>query len=337
MFRGLRWFVLCLLVVVGGVTVFATGLAGSLVDVFGDVVVPKVEAVAYLQVRRASVASGEMVPGESTDRAYEIYKQTQRQLLRSPFVIAAALRMLGISELPMLADKDKPVEWLINAMQVVASPDSEILAVGLKGRDPTQVKKIVDAVVQAYQEQVVELERQERVQLLNHLQRDYLSKKQEIENREAQLAERTRQLGAIGASSESIQRQLAMRSIESLERSMEGLTVSLLELDGELKVTQQLGPAQGPTSDGQSDRALRELQLRKQVITEALDQTRKDHAQQAAELIQAEQSAAAMVVEQDELRNLKELLEETQARISGIKLELQRPPRVKLLRGAECL
>ena len=67
------------------------------------------EAVAWLRVRDKSG----MLSGGGRDAAeYEAYRKTQVQLIKSPFVLTAALRRPSISDLGMLRDEIDPVSWL---------------------------------------------------------------------------------------------------------------------------------------------------------------------------------------------------------------------------------
>ena len=145
------------------------------------------EAEAYLRVR----PQGDEIIGprgsKPSDKAYEIYKETQKQLIRGPVVLNAALRVPGISQLPMIRDEgDKPVEWLMDELVVITSPETQLIKVALRGPRIEELKKIVNAIVQAYEEQIIQVERQEQLQMKSLLERDLLAKSTEYENKQNQ-------------------------------------------------------------------------------------------------------------------------------------------------------
>lgn len=98
------------------------------------------------------------------DRAdYEVYRKTQAQLIRSPFVFQKALRESGIAELTTLAAEKDPVGWLSQHVQTSAPSDSEIIQVRLRGESSDDVTQILEAITTVYLKEVVQKERRERV------------------------------------------------------------------------------------------------------------------------------------------------------------------------------
>jgi hypothetical protein len=132
-----RIFALSLLMVVILIGTFATGLAGKLANVVADVVSGNATAVAFLQVARVRTPIMDRDTPQESDRAYEIYKETQARLIRSPFVISAALRYPGISQLPIVRSQENPVAWVNGVLSVLCSPQSELIQVQMKGPDAT--------------------------------------------------------------------------------------------------------------------------------------------------------------------------------------------------------
>ena len=154
----------------------ATGwgiLAAAIAGAFLWWLIPEeYEAVAYLQVRQKTDEILGDRGSKPTDKAYEIYKETQKQLIRGPFVLRAALRLPGISQLPMIRNEgDKVVEWLMDELIVVTSPETQIIKVGLKGPNIEEPKKIVNAIVKAYEEQIIYSERRDQLDMQSMLEK----------------------------------------------------------------------------------------------------------------------------------------------------------------------
>jgi len=97
-------------------------------------------------------------------REYEILQKSQVELLKSWFVLNAAVRDPGIATLPILAGQSDPVAWLEEHLKVEFLDGSEILSIRLHGTDSEadDLKRLVDAVARAYEKEVVYNEKQRR-------------------------------------------------------------------------------------------------------------------------------------------------------------------------------
>lgn len=90
---------------------------------------------------------------------YDQYRRTQVALIRSERVLDAALRKEGILDLPVVqAEKGTPKQFLSDEVFVVAPLGSEVVQIKMRGKDPQQLVKIVNAVTDSYMENVVNAE-----------------------------------------------------------------------------------------------------------------------------------------------------------------------------------
>ncbi|RLS76903.1 MAG: hypothetical protein DWI03_07875, partial [Planctomycetota bacterium] len=69
------------------------------------------EAVAWLRVR--DNRQGMVGSTYRDSEEYEAYRKTQVQLIKSPFVLTAALRQPGVSSLAGIAEQQDQVGWLV--------------------------------------------------------------------------------------------------------------------------------------------------------------------------------------------------------------------------------
>jgi uncharacterized protein involved in exopolysaccharide biosynthesis len=136
------------------------------------------EAVAWLRVR----ATTGSLTGQ-VDSSYDQYRKTQLQLIKSPFVLNAALRRPGIAGLPTIAEEKDPVAWLASRIQVGAPAESEVVQIRLRGGNANEVTQIVNAVTQAYLTDVVNKEKTERLARRDMLERKYKENMAEVRNR----------------------------------------------------------------------------------------------------------------------------------------------------------
>jgi capsular exopolysaccharide synthesis family protein len=93
---------------------------------------------------------------QQTPQAFETYKKTQLASLKSYYVLDAAVRKPGIASLSTLAGEE-PIEWLQDNLIVEYPQQGEILSISLSGDDPNEdYLRLVDAVAEAYSEQVID-------------------------------------------------------------------------------------------------------------------------------------------------------------------------------------
>jgi len=133
------------------------------------------EAAAMLRVRR-QVEQILPTPGRGnhvTDLDYQTYKQTQSTLIRSPYVLTAALRKEAVSQLEMIREEPNPVDWLSREISAYYPEKSEILRIGMQGENPEELKTVIDSVHEAFMEEIVFAERRTQLNRLDVLKRTY--------------------------------------------------------------------------------------------------------------------------------------------------------------------
>ncbi|MFM7244925.1 MAG: GumC family protein [Planctomycetaceae bacterium] len=216
----------------------ATALAltlGSLAGLLTWLFLPRnFEAVAWLRVRDKSGMYG---AGAGRDNAeYEAYRKTQVQLIKSPFVLTSALRRPGISSLATLSDEDDPVGWLMRNVQVSAPMESEVVQVRLRGENAKEVTQIVNAVTQAYLNDVVNKEKSERLQRRDTLERKYKENMAEVRANLDTYHNLTRSLGTGDSAEVATQRALLLDHLGTLRAQINQNQRDLTLIDAELAI-----------------------------------------------------------------------------------------------------
>ena len=80
--------------------------------------------------------------------AFDVYKRTQRQWMRSRFVLLRALRdEPALANLPFLQDEADPADWLETNLNVTFPDESEVMHVSLSEKNPAGLDKLVNRVV----------------------------------------------------------------------------------------------------------------------------------------------------------------------------------------------
>lgn len=134
-------------------------------------------------------------------REYEIFQKSQVALLKSWFVLNAALRDPGIATLPILAGKDDPVAWLTDHLEVEFVDGSEVFAIRLRGADSQaeDLKRLVDAVAKAYEKEVVYNDKQRRLVTRDALSKTAAGLREELVKKMADIEQLKKDLGENGA------------------------------------------------------------------------------------------------------------------------------------------
>jgi Mrp family chromosome partitioning ATPase len=147
---------------------FSGALLGAVLAYAAWTLLPsKYESYALLQV--ASTPSA-IAPANDPNRGkteFVTYLKTNAQLIKSEFVLNSALSdaKYRIADLPTLREQKDPIKYLDEKIVVQFSDGSEVIRVSLEGDRPDDVRKIVDAVKDAYYREVVEKEIAQKVWL----------------------------------------------------------------------------------------------------------------------------------------------------------------------------
>ncbi len=179
------------------------------------------EVVAYLRV---GDAPGVMAGAGRNAGEYEGFRKTQTTLLKSETILQEALKQPGIAELPMFAGERDLVRFLRDKLNVTAPLETEMIQVKMSGDDRKQGAKIVNAVVQAYLDNVVnsaQIEKLRRVSLLDRQYKDSMDQmrqKQELQDRIAR--------EVVGAKDPELQKE----SIKNLQKLFSGVRERELDI-----------------------------------------------------------------------------------------------------------
>jgi polysaccharide biosynthesis transport protein len=111
------------------------------------------------------------------------YLNTQAQLLRSHFVLTAAIRDPQVAALPMLRSQPDPVRFLEEELVVEKSDGSELLKPKLSGDDPQAITMIVNAIHRAYFDEVVEKDLTRKKERLKAIDKEISRMQKDLEKK----------------------------------------------------------------------------------------------------------------------------------------------------------
>jgi succinoglycan biosynthesis transport protein ExoP len=174
-------------------------------------------------------------------RDFDILQKTQLALLKSHYVLQAALRGPGISSLGALAGELDPVQWLTDKLNVTFQQNSEILSITLTGdEDPEDLRKLVDAVSQAYQNTVVFDKDQERLVTRDALARSLTKISTEIQSKMEEYLAMAKDLGVSQAFDQrDPESDMLMREVTDAMHAKSDLEARIIQTQTDFAVIQQ--------------------------------------------------------------------------------------------------
>jgi polysaccharide biosynthesis transport protein len=166
---------------------------------------------------------------------YDQYRRTQVALIRSDLVLSAALRKDGILDLGMLqAEKGTPKQFLSDEVFVVAPLGSELVQIKMRGKDPQQLVKVVNAVTDAYMENVVNAEHTDTLNVQQTLETQLKALNKELDQRLREQADAENQGG------KNFDQQYAFLSqkLSALTGQITAKKMSLADLEGRIAIAE---------------------------------------------------------------------------------------------------
>ena len=152
---------------------------------------------------------------------FDIYKSTQAQQIKSRYVLQAALRDREIASLPSVKQHEPDAPgWLAGELNVSFPEKGELMQVGLVGSDPDEITKLVNAVVDAYMREVVDVERNQRVLHRNELDKLCADKETEVRNKRNDMKQLADQLGTQDSETLSLKQQVAVQQYAEYQRQL---------------------------------------------------------------------------------------------------------------------
>ena len=150
---------------------------------------------------------------------FEIYKNTQQQMVMSRFVLMAALRKPEVARLSSVQQAQKEtdvVHWLEKYTSVNFPGKAEIMEVSVTRYDPSEAATLVRAVVDAYMKDVVENERDQKRSRLNELDRAFVEKETEIRGKREDLKKLAETLGTSDTETLNMKQKLDLEVLSLL-------------------------------------------------------------------------------------------------------------------------
>jgi hypothetical protein len=184
------------------------------------------------------------------------YCRTQAAMVKSRLVFTAALRDPKVANLDILAEQADPLAWLEKNIKVDFNLSPEIMRISLEGHQPEEQQVLVDAIVKAYLEEVLNRERnqaQNRVDQLMGFAKKYEDR---VKSNRRTMRSLQGQVEAADNEELALRRQLARKELDALHGERLQAEAELRKLRLERAALRDR--AEAPVPEGEVEKVLRE-------------------------------------------------------------------------------
>jgi polysaccharide biosynthesis transport protein len=175
----------------------------------------------------------------TTPNSFDVFKRTQRQLLRSRFVMLRALRDEKISRIPVIKNQPDPIAWLEANLLVTFPDESEIMHVALATDEPGGLHEIVNSLVEAYFAEVVFSERDRKLGRLSSLEVAYKNAETELRKKRTELRQLVERIGVADTSSMTLVQQNTLQQFAAFQQRLAQVHFDLMQIQGELDLREE--------------------------------------------------------------------------------------------------
>jgi hypothetical protein len=263
-------------------------------------------------------------------RAFQLNLKAQEALIRSQPVLSAALRDPGVAQLSAIQDRTDPITWLEQNLEVTNVGGSEILQISMapgSGASAADQASIINAVVHAYIDKVVNVDARRRQQQLKELKESY---QRLLEQRQETMRELSEAVGSDERPSD-MEKQALPRLYCDLRSQRVKLRMERTELEALLDREKPLLEQRKKAGDMGIGAVMARLEERLGVVTareKALDEELERLVREMNGRASTRRDLNAM---KDEIAQLEETARKIGAEIEALNVENMAPPRIRVI------
>jgi capsular polysaccharide biosynthesis protein len=271
---------------------------------------------------------------------FDIYKNTQQQLLVSRFVLLAALRKPEAAKLLSVQSKQQtgdPVKWLAGRLRVSFPSKAEIMEVSLSSDDPKEAANLVNAVVNAYLQEVVNAERDMKRLRLNELDRAFHDRENTIRAKREDLMKLADQTGTSDTATLTLKQKLALEELAIYGQELAKTRFKLQRSRKTLAVLKASLQDAKEGERGELQREIKRLEISVSVLSEQQKELENalEHKRKEAERFGRSSVAVDIEMMRADIKNLEAVLTLIATEREKLTIESRAAPRVTLLQRAE--
>jgi capsular exopolysaccharide synthesis family protein len=123
------------------------------------------------------------------------WRETQLQLIRSPFMLQAAIRDPKVANLSLIKNEKEPIYFLQRSLEVATPKDSDLIIIRMEGEEPRDMVEIVKALTAKYIDHAKQEARTKYAEGISILEKQESRTKTELDGKLKAYTELGRKLG----------------------------------------------------------------------------------------------------------------------------------------------
>jgi polysaccharide biosynthesis transport protein len=275
---------------------------------------------------------------QDSEQEFSTYKRTQAQLVKSRFVMLAALRKPEVAKLPAVQAEQQigdVARWLESLVKVEFPGHAELMSISVATGDPQESATLARAVVDAYLAEVVNAEEDQKRRRLSEMDRAYVENEMDIRRKLEDLKRLADTLGVSAGETSTVKQQLALEDL--VERRKE-----LRQLQADLRGYVREMVAQKALLDGANEADVAKLRKEVKHLDALISATANQESEMKKTTEQLQKEAERFetpVVDIEmmraDLKNARAILAEIDRERNHLKIEVRATPRVTLVARPE--
>jgi capsular exopolysaccharide synthesis family protein len=223
----------------------ALGMGVALAVLIGSIVwlvVPKAKYTANSTLQVATNPQRIVFDPRNNSADAKTYQKTQLALLTNRYVLGHALIDPSIAGLPTIREQVDAEDWLESHLKATFPGGSEVLDVSLSGDRPTDLAKIVNAVVESYMLLIVQAEHKDQLDRLEMLKKLWDKYEQELKLKRKSLKELAASVGSDNPQTLALSQQFKSGELNLAQGELMRAQADLMRAKAEL-ATMEAAPA----------------------------------------------------------------------------------------------
>jgi capsular exopolysaccharide synthesis family protein len=266
-----------------------------------------------------------------SNNAFEVYKRTQRQWMRSRFVLLSALRgenddgtRNDLAKLPVFRDEPDPIDWLEENLNVSFPDESEVMHVSLSNDRPEGLVDLVNAVVKAYFDEIVYAEGGDKRARLDGLDKAYHQAEDNLRAKRNEFKLLADRVGTGDEKALTLAQQNSINQFATFQHKLAEVRINVLQARVDLDAAEKLSSGEIEVSEHdllqamKSDPAAGKLTDRKQNAINLFEKMKKAKQGNTKHL------AKDTEVHEQAIRDIDDLIAQRKAALEPEVLELKR-------------
>jgi hypothetical protein len=269
-------------------------------------------------------------PSNPSRTDFATFQRTQEALIKSRLVLGAAIRRLEYGTPDVIKREADPMGWLAKNVRADFDLGPEILRVSLRDTEPTGAVVVVNAVVDAYLDEVVGIETKHKRDRFEFLKQNWARYQESLREKRRELRRLGEAVGTEAEGAASGRDRLRAEQLSACRREL--LRVRLERAASETRLARRKA-AKEPGDEAR--KAIDSLEEGVAVLDAQEKVLKEEEARLVVEPRASNRARLDLNAIRQEIAAGEAVAGRIGAEIEVLNVELQAPPRVRLLERAE--